>query len=67
MRGSEEKILDCVGVVFTSYGVAIVTFFTFANYFQLCRMGLFFCFKWCYMLFISLFVEIWKRTKLGYG
>lgn len=65
MRGSGEKILDCVGVFLASYDVAVVTFFVFANYFQLYRMGLVYCFIWCYMLFISLCVELWKRTNLG--
>lgn len=65
MRGSGEKILDCVGVFLASYDVAVVTFFVFANYFQLYWMGLVYCFIWCYMLFISLCVELWKRTNLG--
>lgn len=62
MRGSGEKILDCAGVFLASYGFAVVTF----SYFQLYQMGLVYCFRWCYMLFISLCVELWKRTNLGY-
>lgn len=27
MRGSGEKVLDCVGKILPSYGVAVVTFF----------------------------------------
>lgn len=38
--GSGEKVLDCVGVVLTSYGVAVVAFFLFANDSQLYRTGL---------------------------
>lgn len=38
--GSGEKVLDCVGVVLTSYGVAVVAFFIFANDSQLYRTGL---------------------------
>lgn len=42
--GSGEKIQECVGVVLTRYGVAVVAFFIFANYSQLYRTGLVYSF-----------------------